>query len=99
MHSAIVAIDHPTDDHRSRLASQAFLATITPLSIEPAAKQLDELVWLIDFQKSPATFARLVWACEHHGDLSNSATRRRASLASGRLLSENQLSGIFTMSP
>jgi hypothetical protein len=66
MHSAIVVVNVPEDSHQGRQGWAAFSATIEPISKDPAAKRLDQLVWLIDFQKSPGAFAQLVDGCVRH---------------------------------
>lgn len=67
MHSTIVAVKAPADDHQGRQSWAAFLATIASLESNQAARRLDQLVWLINFQESPAAFARLIDGCEKHG--------------------------------
>jgi hypothetical protein len=68
MHSAIVAVEFPTQGGPStqREGWQAFLASIAKLEGNEAVARLGENVWQIDFQLYPGGLGTLIAACEQH---------------------------------
>jgi hypothetical protein len=64
MHSAILAVQLPPENHAGRQTWQGFSAMIAGIEGNPALRQLGPNVWQVDFRKAPAVLARLVVACD-----------------------------------
>jgi hypothetical protein len=45
---------------------QNFAATVAPIAHNTAVRRLDENLWQVDFQESPAPLGLLIAACERH---------------------------------
>lgn len=66
MHSAIVVVQMPADDHSDRQRWGNFSAN-SAVAEKNGATKLGENVWLIDFRQHPAALGRLIQACEQFG--------------------------------
>jgi hypothetical protein len=63
MHAIVLIENWYSVDHTER---QNFAATVAPIAHNTAVRRLDENLWQIDFQESPAPLGLLIAACERH---------------------------------
>ena len=63
MHAIVLIENWYSVDHTER---QNFAATVAPIAHNTAVRKLDENLWQIDFQESPAPLGLLIAACERH---------------------------------
>jgi hypothetical protein len=66
MHSAILAVELPSENYAARERWQSFATMIANLKGDPAIKQLGPNVWQTNFQQSPHALTQLVGACEKY---------------------------------
>ena len=63
MHAIVLIENWYSADQTER---QNFAATVAPIAHNTAVRKLDENLWQIDFQESPAPLGLLIAACERH---------------------------------
>jgi hypothetical protein len=63
MHAIVLIENWYSVDHAER---QNFAVTVAPIAHNTAVRRLDENLWQIDFQESPAPLGLLIAACERH---------------------------------
>jgi hypothetical protein len=63
MHAIVLIENWYSIDHTER---HNFAATVAPIAHNTAVRKLDENLWQIDFQVSPAPLGLLIAACERH---------------------------------
>ncbi len=62
MHSAIFAVDMPPESDRQKW--NRYLAVVGPKIERAAVERIDENVWQVDFQKSPAALAHMITSAD-----------------------------------
>jgi hypothetical protein len=67
MHSAILAVDSPSDSYMARAGWKNFAAEIAPAEGNQAVKRLGPNVWQVNFQQAPDALAQLILGCKNFG--------------------------------